>query len=80
MGDAQTLIYRLRFTSTDSALAHYSPLTHPSGGSKSFDRREEKDMRREEAGRMAASSHQAKRVVRVHSPEAITAQELPGGW
>ena len=31
MGDAQTLIYRLRFTSTDSALAHCSPLTHPSG-------------------------------------------------
>ena len=29
---------------------------------------------------MAASSHQAKRVVRVHSPEAITAQELQGGW
>lgn len=29
---------------------------------------------------MASSSRQAKGLVRVHSTEAITAQEPPGGW
>ena len=78
-------MHRPLYAASDShprtAHLHTTPPLHiRPGGSKSFDRRAEKDKRREEAGRMAASSHQVKRMVRVHSPEAITAQELPGGW
>ena len=36
--------------------------------------------RREEAGRMAASSRRVKRMVCVHSAEAITSREPRGGW